>query len=72
MLGVTFFGLFFTPVFYVIIRWFTGRSTAAPRPVPGPDHQEVVAVGAATIDGSSTAKHGIVTDLPADHSEPEA
>jgi multidrug efflux pump len=27
MLGVTFFGLFFTPVFYLVIRWFTGKST---------------------------------------------
>jgi multidrug efflux pump subunit AcrB len=23
MLGVTIFGIFFTPVFYVVIRWFT-------------------------------------------------
>ena len=23
MLGVTFFGIFLTPVFYVVIRWFT-------------------------------------------------
>lgn len=26
MLGVTFFGLLFTPVFYVVIRWFMGPS----------------------------------------------
>ena len=32
MLGVTLFGIFFTPVFYVVIRWFTGRKAAAPRP----------------------------------------
>jgi multidrug efflux pump len=25
MLGVTFFGLFLTPVFYVVVRWFTER-----------------------------------------------
>ncbi len=25
MLGVTFFGIFLTPVFYVVIRWFTDR-----------------------------------------------
>src|SRR5205823_3520758 len=25
MLGVTFFGIFLTPVFYVVIRWFTER-----------------------------------------------
>jgi hydrophobe/amphiphile efflux-1 (HAE1) family protein len=28
MLGVTGFGLVFTPVFYVVIRWLTARSTA--------------------------------------------
>jgi multidrug efflux pump len=27
MLGVTIFGIFFTPVFYVVIRWFTERKT---------------------------------------------
>jgi hypothetical protein len=25
MLGVTFFGIFLTPVFYVVIRWFVER-----------------------------------------------
>ncbi len=36
MLGVTIFGIFFTPVFYYVIRWFSQRksSTAA----PGPEH----------------------------------
>jgi len=29
MLGVTIFGIFFTPVFYVVIRWFSGKKTAA-------------------------------------------
>jgi multidrug efflux pump subunit AcrB len=29
MLGVTFFGLFFTPVFYYVIRGLTGRRVAA-------------------------------------------
>jgi multidrug efflux pump len=28
MLGVTIFGIFFTPVFYVVVRWFTERKTA--------------------------------------------
>jgi multidrug efflux system outer membrane protein len=32
MLGVTFFGLFLTPVFYVVIRWFTERRQAQPTP----------------------------------------
>jgi multidrug efflux pump subunit AcrB len=30
MLGVTFFGLFLTPVFYVVIRWLTKPSGTAP------------------------------------------
>src|SRR5207245_1507320 len=33
MLGVTIFGIFFTPVFYVVIRWFSRQSAAAPGPV---------------------------------------
>ena len=28
MLGVTIFGLFLTPVFYYVIRWFVGRKEA--------------------------------------------
>ena len=28
MLGVTAFGIFFTPVFYVVVRWFTERKAA--------------------------------------------
>ena len=31
MLGVTFFGLLLTPVFYVVIRWLTERK---PKPAP--------------------------------------
>ena len=31
MLGVTVFGIFFTPVFYLVIRWFTGQSAAKAR-----------------------------------------
>src|SRR5207248_7953155 len=30
MLGVTLFGIFFTPVFYVVIRWLTARRASAP------------------------------------------
>jgi multidrug efflux pump len=30
MLGVTIFGIFFTPVFYVVIRWFTGGKAKPP------------------------------------------
>jgi multidrug efflux pump len=34
MLGVTGFGLFLTPVFYVVIMWFKERRTQAPTPPP--------------------------------------
>jgi multidrug efflux pump len=30
MLGVTVFGIFYTPVFYYVIRWFTERKAVAP------------------------------------------
>jgi multidrug efflux pump subunit AcrB len=29
MLGVTIFGIFFTPIFYYVIRWFTKRRPVA-------------------------------------------
>jgi hypothetical protein len=32
MLGVTIFGIFFTPVFYVVIRWFAGKKPAVTGP----------------------------------------
>jgi hypothetical protein len=32
MIGVTIFGIFFTPVFYVVVRWFTERKSATPTP----------------------------------------
>jgi multidrug efflux pump len=46
MLGVTFFGLVFTPVFYVVIRTITNRLFGPPRPkLPKPvsPHEPVVA-----------------------------
>jgi multidrug efflux pump len=36
MLGVTGFGLFLTPVFYVVIMWFKERRTKTPRPSAEP------------------------------------
>ena len=35
MIGVTFFGLIFTPVFYVVCRWF-GRKRSTPSRAPSP------------------------------------
>jgi hypothetical protein len=57
MLGVTFFGLFLTPVFYVIIRWLSARKAEAPRPEP----RRVVAVEPVAADGPHIAPHGITT-----------
>jgi Cu/Ag efflux pump CusA len=34
MLGVTGFGLFLTPVFYVVIMWFKERHTKTSAPAP--------------------------------------
>jgi hydrophobe/amphiphile efflux-1 (HAE1) family protein len=36
MLGVTFFGLIFTPVFYVSVRWLAGLRRKKPAPPPKP------------------------------------
>jgi hydrophobe/amphiphile efflux-1 (HAE1) family protein len=36
MIGVTAFGLIFTPAFYVVARWFAGRRTSAPASTPHP------------------------------------
>jgi multidrug efflux pump len=55
MLGVTIFGIFFTPVFYVVIRWITSLMGSAPlphakpelvaaaAPLPGPHPDGVIA-----------------------------
>jgi multidrug efflux pump subunit AcrB len=39
MLGVTFFGIFYTPVFYTVIRKLTGRDVLKPEAAdePGPE-----------------------------------
>jgi len=36
MLGVTVFGIFFTPVFYSVIRWMTSRKKPLPEPPATP------------------------------------
>ena len=35
MLGVTLFGIFFTPVFYVVIRKLAGDAPPPPKPIEG-------------------------------------
>ena len=37
MLGVTFFGLIFTPVFYVVSRWLSSKLPQGKKPTPTPD-----------------------------------
>ena len=34
MLGVTVFGLLFTPVFYIVVRWIGGARRQPPEPAP--------------------------------------
>ena len=34
MLGVTFFGLIFTPVFYVVCRWLSSKLPQGHKPTP--------------------------------------
>jgi hydrophobe/amphiphile efflux-1 (HAE1) family protein len=53
MLGVTFFGLMFTPVFYVVMRWVASRLPGAPKkeadiPTTGgmPPHDQIEAASA--------------------------
>jgi multidrug efflux pump len=68
MLGVTIFGIFFTPVFYVVIRWLAGGKTP-PAPVAGHDGDETAIVSAAKRDGSHTGKS--VSVFPAGKERPE-
>ncbi len=62
MLGVTLFGLFFTPVFYVVIRWFTGRTVVAPAPPVGPPDRKAIPAVAAIGAGPSRARDDAETD----------
>jgi hypothetical protein len=39
MLGVTAFGIFFTPIFYYVVRWFTARKQPS-SPAAPPEHVE--------------------------------
>jgi multidrug efflux pump len=55
MLGVTVFGIFFTPVFYVVIRWLTQRRSAASRPEAGGTPSPDTVLG----DGQRADKSGV-------------
>jgi len=60
MLGVTIFGIFFTPVFYVVIRWLTGQTAGAPRPEAKDDQ----AAGPPPTDGQAVPQHAILAGEP--------
>jgi multidrug efflux pump len=45
MIGVTMFGIFFTPVFYVVVRWLTERGAVKRKDQPRPELHEVVHAG---------------------------
>jgi hypothetical protein len=63
MLGVTAFGIFFTPVFYSVIRKFTqpkdGSTKAAPK-VGGADHSPTNDADVTATDGHA-APAGLTT-----------
>uniref|UniRef100_A0A7C2JYD6 Multidrug efflux RND transporter permease subunit n=1 Tax=Schlesneria paludicola TaxID=360056 RepID=A0A7C2JYD6_9PLAN len=44
MLGVTIFGVFFTPVFFYVIRWFTAPGAKSVEPQPSQPHRDATAV----------------------------
>ncbi len=62
MLGVTVFGLFFTPVFYTVIRRYTARKAPAPVPV----HVEEAAIVKARLIESGN-ENAIQAGPPAQH-----
>jgi multidrug efflux pump len=61
MLGVTIFGIFFTPVFYVVVRWFSRPKTPASKRLDETNHRDGLPVVAATVDGPKTAGSGAIT-----------
>jgi hypothetical protein len=55
MLGVTIFGIFFTPVFYSVVRWFTERNT---RTLAAADSSAIgSAPGVSAADNAHTDGH---------------
>jgi hydrophobe/amphiphile efflux-1 (HAE1) family protein len=60
MLGVTLFGIFFTPVFYLVIRWLSELLGGKAQPAPShePDDEALAAV---IEDGAAVPSTGITT-----------
>jgi multidrug efflux pump len=48
MIGVTLFGIFLTPVFYSVVRWFSGSAAAGHKPT--------------AVNGSPVLAHGVTAD----------
>jgi multidrug efflux pump subunit AcrB len=63
MLGVTIFGIFFTPVFYVVIRWLTARRGAAPR-AKAPPGEVPAAETVPVADGNKAADGTAIKHMP--------
>ncbi|WP_165069972.1 efflux RND transporter permease subunit [Paludisphaera rhizosphaerae] len=66
MIGVTLFGIFLTPVFYVVVRWFSDRGEAS-----HVDASDLLHIEPARItdppshsDGDEEASHGELVSLP--------
>ena len=66
MLGVTVFGIFFTPVFYVVIRWFTERkpATVVDNLSPLPASEDGTPDGRAPIQTFKAEKGSAETSYP--------
>jgi hypothetical protein len=71
MLGVTIFGIFFTPVFYMVIRWFARKGKAATAPVHAQESEVDAPVVAAKADGTLTAHSGVGTRTQANNEHVE-
>jgi multidrug efflux pump len=54
MIGVTLFGIFLTPVFYSVVRWFSDRKAVEPAPV----HESAAAPAGTIPEPATTAVQG--------------
>jgi hypothetical protein len=52
--GVTLFGIFLTPVFYSVVRWFSGSGPVKPAHAQGAD----AAPAGTILEGSAEARPG--------------
>jgi multidrug efflux pump subunit AcrB len=70
MIGVTLFGIFLTPVFYSVVRWFSGSGAAGHAPAAVNGSSDIVSGSGAAghapapANGSSDVAHGVTADSP--------